>query len=116
MSDWIYVLQQACNDSSQNRIAVRLGVSSSMISQALRGKYPGDLSGLQKRVEGELMGSAVHCPVLGEISSRQCLDCQRMPFAATNAQRVRLYRACRSGCPNSQLNTAVITTDSEGDV
>ena len=103
MSDWIYVLQQACNDSSQNRIAVRLGVSSSMISQALRGKYPGDLSGLQKRVEGELMGSAVSCPVLGEISSRQCLDCQRMPFAATNAQRVRLYRACRSGCPNSQL-------------
>lgn len=103
MSNWIYVLQQACHESSQKRIAVRLGVSSSMISQALRGIYSGDLSGLQQRVEGELMGSEVTCPVLGDISKRQCLDCQRMPFAATNAQRVRLYKACRSGCPYSQI-------------
>ncbi len=103
MSDWIKALQQACQESSQNRVAQRLGVSASMISQALRGRYPGDLRALQQRVEGEFMGAAVQCPVLGEISARQCLDCQAMPFAATNPQRVRLYRACRSGCPHSQI-------------
>lgn len=103
MTDWLETLRQECQQTSQNRVATRLGVSSAMISQALRGIYPGDLNGLRKRVEGELMGSEVSCPVLGDISSRQCLDCQRQPFAATNAQRVRLYRACRSGCPNSQL-------------
>ncbi|TGG92507.1 XRE family transcriptional regulator [Natronospirillum operosum] len=103
MSDWMEVLREECKHTSQNRMAQRLGVSSSMVSQALKGVYPGDLSKLQRRVEGELMGSSVNCPVLGEISTRECLDCQRRPFAATNAQRVRLYRACRSGCPNSQL-------------
>jgi len=103
MSDWLEVLARACRETSQNRVAQRLGVSSSMISQALRRRYPGDLRGLQQRVEGEFMGQMVLCPVLGEISARQCLDCQAMPFAATNAQRVRLYRACRSGCPHSQI-------------
>lgn len=103
MSEWLNVLARVCAESSQNRVAQRLGVSASMISQALRGRYPGDLRALQQRVEGEFMGTVVQCPVLGEISARQCLDCQAMPFAATNAQRVRLYRACRSGCPNSQL-------------
>ncbi|MDC8804251.1 helix-turn-helix domain-containing protein [Halomonas pacifica] len=103
MSSWLDVLARACSDSSQNRVAQRLGVSAAMISQALRGRYPGDLRALQQRVEGEFMGQVVQCPVLGEISARQCLDCQRQPFAATNAQRVRLYRACRSGCPHSQI-------------
>ncbi len=103
MSDWLEVLDQACQKSSQNRVAKRLGVSAAMISQTLKGKYPGDTRKLRIRVEGELMGAAVQCPVLGEISARQCLDCQAQPFAATNAQRVRLYRACRSGCPNSSI-------------
>lgn len=103
MSDWINALRKACEDTSQSRVASRLGVSGSMISQALKGKYPGDTAKLRTRVEGELMGAAVSCPVLGDISSRHCLDCQRQPFAATNAQRVRLYRACRSGCPNSSI-------------
>ncbi|KMQ74032.1 LysR family transcriptional regulator [Marinobacter subterrani] len=103
MSNWLEALDQACQQSSQNRVARRLGVSAAMISQALKGKYPGDMTSLRKRVEGELLGASVDCPVLGRISVRECLDCQRQPFAATNAQRVRLYRACRSGCPNSAI-------------
>jgi len=103
MSDWINALRQACENTSQSRVAKRLGVSGAMISQALNNKYPGDLTNLRTRVEGELLGASVPCPVLGEISVRQCLDYQHQPFAATNAQRVRLYRACRSGCPNSSL-------------
>ncbi len=103
MSEGIEALEKACETSSQNRVAKRLGVSAAMISQALKGKYPGDTRKLRTRVEGELMGASVMCPVLGENSARQCLDCQAQPFAATNAQRVRLYRACRSGCPNSSI-------------
>ena len=103
MTDWLRSLETACSQSSQNRVAKRVGGSAAMISQALKGKFPGDLTNLRKRVEGELMGASVDCPVLGRISVRECLDCQRQPFAATNAQRVRLYRACRSGCPNSSI-------------
>jgi hypothetical protein len=43
--------------------------------------------------------------VLGEISAKTCIDWQAKPFAATNEQRVMLYRACRSGCPYSKLKT-----------
>lgn len=103
MSAWLDVLERACRDTSQTRVAGRLGVSPSMISQALKGKYPGNLDSLRRRVEGALMGQTVKCPVLGEIPANECLDNQRRPFAATNAQRVRLYRACRSGCPHSLI-------------
>lgn len=102
MTDWMKALQDACKETSQAKVAVRLGVSSAMISQALKGKYPGSTETLKQRVEGALMGHVVACPVLGEIPANTCLDHQRAPFAATNAQRVRLYRACRSGCPNSR--------------
>lgn len=40
MSDWINALRQACENTSQSRVAKRLGVSGAMISQALNNKYP----------------------------------------------------------------------------
>lgn len=49
------------------------------------------------------MHATVACPVAGELRMHHCLQNQRMPFAATNPQRVRLYRACRAGCPHSRL-------------
>ncbi len=58
---------------------------------------------MQKAVEGALMGMTVTCPVLQEIPANRCLEIQNQPFAATNPVRVRLYHACRSGCPNSRL-------------
>ncbi|MEX0732876.1 MAG: helix-turn-helix transcriptional regulator [Aquisalimonadaceae bacterium] len=102
MTDWMETLRRACKEKSQARVAAILGVSSAMISQALKGKYPGSTTTLKQRVEGALMGYTVNCPVLGDIPANTCLDHQRAPFAATNSQRVRLYRACRNGCPHSR--------------
>jgi len=96
--DWIEVLRAACADTTQAAVARRLGYRhSSVVSQVLAGKYRGRLDRVEARVRGELMRLTLACPVLGEISTRQCQDEQRKPFAATSHVRVALYKACR-GC------------------
>lgn len=100
---WLDILRQACIDTSQAAVARRLGVSASMINQALKGAYKGDLSRLQGLVEGVFLRQTVHCPVIGEIGRDTCLHHQAEPFKPVNPQRVKLYRACRNGCPNSKI-------------
>lgn len=101
--DWESVLREEISKSSQNKVAKKLGVSASMVSQALKGTYPGNLTLLIERVEGAFMNRSCECPVLGDIPANECLDHQNRPFSATNPQRVRIYRACRNGCTHSHL-------------
>lgn len=98
--DWVLALADECDRTSQNRAGLRLGVTGSLINQVLRAAYKGRLDRIETRVRGELMRQTVACPVLGEISSRQCLDEQSRPRAATNPLRVALYQACRA-CPHN---------------
>lgn len=93
---WIDVLREECERTSQNQVAKRLGVSGPLVSQVLHGNYKGSLDNIQARVEGELMSRTIACPILGDISTRQCLDNQRRKHASTNFMRVRLYQACRT--------------------
>ncbi|MEP1254297.1 MAG: transcriptional regulator, partial [Alphaproteobacteria bacterium] len=73
------------------------------VSQVIGSKYPGDLAKVEDKVRGALMGLVVMCPVLGEIGRDVCLETQALPHVITNSTRTRVYRACRSGCPNSGL-------------
>jgi len=98
--DWIEVLRNACLGSSQIRVAKRLGISSAVVNQLLKSSYKGRLDRMEARVRGEYMREKVYCPVLEEISQRRCQDEQQRGFAATNPQRVAVYKACRSGCPH----------------
>jgi hypothetical protein len=99
--EWIQVLAEECDRASQAKAAARLHVSAAMVNQALRNSYKGRLDRLEERVKGEFMNEKVTCPVVGEISTRECLDNQARPFATTNHVRVALFRACRS-CPNNR--------------
>lgn len=92
--EWILLLAEACDKVGQTSIAKKLGVSSTVISQALSNTYPSPLGSLERRVRGELMNETVACPVLGEITKRRCMDEQGRDYAATNALRVELRRAC----------------------
>ena len=108
MNDWLETLRSACAASSQSAIARQLKQSdgypsAALLNQVLKGSYRGRTDRLQAIVEGELMGQTVVCPVLGSISRSDCEAHQTRKFGYTNPQRVRLYRACRSGCPNSKL-------------
>lgn len=100
LPDWVLLMAQACDRSSQAAVAKRLGVSSAMVNQALKRTYTGAYTTLEARVRGELMGKTHLCPVLGEITTRQCLDEQARKFQPTNPQRIQVWRACNGGCPH----------------
>ena len=103
--DWVIVLAQACDAGTQSAVAKKLGVSSALINTALKKTYTGRMDRIETRVRGELMNERVVCPVLGGITKRRCLDEQVRPYAATNAVRVELRRACPR-CPNVMREAA----------
>lgn len=96
---WIVELAEECDRSSQGKVAKRLGVSATVVNQALQNAYTGRLDRLEQRVRGELLRETVQCPVLGEITKRECLDHQSRPYEATNPMRVKLFQTCPR-CPN----------------
>lgn len=97
MPDWIEVLAEACAESSQNKVAKRLGRSSTLVSQVLRRNYTGDMKAVEDRVRGVLMSSIRNCPAMGEIALNVCQDWQERSrvFSSANSARVLMYRACR---------------------
>ena len=101
MPDWIYALARACDATSQGKVAAQIGISSAAVNQTLGNKYAGRVDTVEIRVRGELMKQVVGCPVLGEISTRDCLDHQKRKFRATNPLRVRLAQTCPD-CPNRE--------------
>lgn len=104
--DWIIALAEACAAHSQTAVAKRLAYSPSAISATLSNSYLGDVEGIAERVRGEFMAHRVDCPIKGSMSRNICLGWQAKPFAATSADRVRMFHACRSGCPHSRLKEA----------
>ena len=103
--DWVLVLAAECDAAgSQNRVAERIGRSASAVSYVLKNRYPGDMAKFEATVRAQLMDERVDCPGLGgEIRRTECLEWQGKDFAATNPVRVRMFRACRGGCPHSNL-------------
>lgn len=101
MPDWIVALAAACDASSQGKVAKQLGCSAAVVNQALGNVYKGRLGGIEARVRGEYMKAVVECPVLGEISTRDCIANQTLKFRPTNPLRVALRRACPI-CPNRE--------------
>ena len=102
--EWVIVMAEAADASSQADVGRKLGVSPAQVNQALRNTYAGRIDRLEARVRGELMNEKVGCPVLGEITKRRCLDEQRRNAGTPqNAVRVELRRACRS-CANRSGN------------
>lgn len=100
--DWIMALAKACDESaSQGKVAACLGISAAVVNQALGNSYRGRMHTVEARVRGELMKETVSCPVLGEISRRDCLDHQKRKFRAINPLRVMLHQACPT-CPNRE--------------
>ncbi|WP_425087017.1 transcriptional regulator [Stappia sp.] len=105
--DWIAELASLADRDGLSGAGKRIGYSPAVVSQVINARYPGDLEKVEERVRGALMGLSVDCPVLGDLSRNQCLDWQKKPYASTSAHRVRMFRACRSGCPHSRVKGGV---------
>lgn len=106
---WLEALRERVSQSSQRKVAEELGVSAAMVNQVLKGTYGGNLDTLRTKVEGTYLDRCVQCPVLGRLKVNECEENQKRPFTASNPQRVRLYRACRAGCPHSRLASTATT-------
>lgn len=100
---WLVELKAQCNSKSQNKVAEELGYSPAVVSQVLKGVYKGDVQGVAEMVCSVYLGKVVICPVMGELEKHRCKQFQKEPFSATNQTRVRRYRACRTGCINSEI-------------
>jgi len=101
LPDWVRVLAEQCDASSQAAAAKRMRVSAGVVSQALSNSYPAALASVEERVRGAFMSFDVACPVLGTIDRARCLHEQKQKYSSANRTKVLLFRACRNGCPNS---------------
>jgi len=97
--DWIVALADACDKTTQGKAARDLGISAAVVNQVLGPVYKGRMDRVETRVRGEYMKAVVTCPVLGPISTRDCLAYQQAKFRATNPLRVALHKTCPT-CPN----------------
>jgi len=98
--DWIVSLATACAESSQGKVAERLGRSAAVVSQVLRAKYPGDMRAVEELARGLFLSATVDCPALGNLPTNECAGWRKKArnFAGANALRVQMYRACHR-CP-----------------
>ncbi|WP_325892999.1 hypothetical protein [Grimontia sp. NTOU-MAR1] len=106
---WFNELRNQVDATSLGSVANAMGVSKAMISQVLNGKYKGNMQRVQGLVESVFMGYTVVCPVLGEIPKHKCAAHQNAKHVGSTPNAIRLWKACRSGCPNSQLDERLTT-------
>ncbi len=103
MPDWVRVLAQACDATSQRVAAERMRYSAPVINQVLAKTYKGSLEAIETAVRGAYLSETVICPVLGDLEKHACMDHQRQPFTNANPIAVKLYRTCRGGCLHSLI-------------
>lgn len=103
LPDWVEELAKEATSTSAVETAKKIGYSAAVLSHVFANAYTGDLTRVEEKVRGALMGATVDCDVLGQIGRDHCLDQQRKPFTATSSIRSKLFRACRGGCPHSRI-------------
>lgn len=99
-ADLMKLLNQKVAESSQAHVARLLNISDSALSQLRSGSYKGTPDAILQRVREVFGNETVRCPVLGEIALGRCAEKRKQTFAATNPQRVALWRACQT-CPQN---------------
>ena len=107
LPDWVERLASECAATSQNKVAVRLNRSASLISAVLRNKYRGDMASVEDLVRGVFERKRVGCPALGEIRLDVCRDWQvkSRTYSNVNSTRQRMFRAC-NGCPKNRKDAS----------
>ncbi|GGI81972.1 transcriptional regulator [Shewanella hanedai] len=102
MSNWVAILAEQASAHGQEGVAKKLGISKAVVSLLINQKYLGDLERMKRLVEGAYMHRMVECPIVGLIPMHLC-DRHQSNKSTSNPVRLRLYRACRSGCEHSSL-------------
>jgi hypothetical protein len=101
LPDWVVALVAACDASSQNKVAKKMGYSNAVISLVLNNTYTGDMDKIEKNVRDFFM-LGVSCPALGEITADQCLAWRNEAKEPTpsSPHKSRMFHACRKCARN----------------
>ncbi|WP_425072556.1 hypothetical protein [Sagittula sp. S175] len=103
MPNWVRVLAEECDRTSQNKAAARIGRSASLVSTVLAGTYQGNMATVEDVVRGALLAETLSCPALGEIGKKDCRDwrSRSREFRNVNTLYVQMFRACNR-CPRNK--------------
>ncbi len=101
--DWIVALARACDATSQNKTAERVGYSASTVSSVLKGTYGGDMRTVEDHVRGVFLSETVRCPVLGALPKNKCATWRKRARSPEliNTLRTTMRRACLE-CPRNR--------------
>jgi DNA-binding transcriptional regulator YdaS (Cro superfamily) len=97
---WVRALARACDETSQQKVAKRVGVSGSCVNQVLKRVYKGRYDRVETKVRGAILGDTVDCPaLLVALPVNLCLENQARDYDSSNHLTVRLARTCPV-CPH----------------
>ena len=100
--DWVVALAQEATSTTAKAAAAKVGYSGAVISTVFSNTYRAPLDPIEAAVRGALMRSAILCPGLdAEITGDACVANQKLKFSSANPRAVKLYYACRGGCPHA---------------
>lgn len=101
LPDWVMTLARACDASSQNKVAAKLGLSSGTVSRLILNGYNGDLAEMRRLTLARLVDDTVECEAFGApIRPSQCLDYRRGRTVRDAAWRAVLTATCPD-CPHN---------------
>jgi hypothetical protein len=104
LPDWVAELADEADRTTGAAVSRKIGYSDSLASQVISRSYRGDLGSVEAAVRGAIMGLTVECPALrGAIGRELCLRHQKQPLSTASPSSVKLYHACRAGCPHSRI-------------
>ena len=95
---WLVLLRNEAEKTSIGKAALRVGYSRTAVSQALAGKYPGDMAKFEAKVLAALeLPMAVTCPYLGlNLPTVMCNDMSTRAAPTHNPVAMNWWRACQS--------------------
>lgn len=112
MPDWVRLLANACDRTSQRAAAERLARSSGYVSRLLSRKYEGSYEEAETIVRAAYAGASVACPAIGDaIPLSGCVRNRRRAGPPRN----HLQQLFARHCPRCPLNTDKPTHDMTGD-
>lgn len=95
--EWFLILKREIENSSQRRVADKLGYSMTAINLVVNGKYKGKTDKIAAKVM--LAYTNITCPFLEQIiTSQQCRDYAHGPAPTHNPAKMQHWRVCQSCC------------------
>ncbi len=106
LPQWVQLLASACDRTSQQSVAERLGRSSGYISRLINNQYPGDMAEAERLVRAAYAGDDVECPIWSAtIPLSACMTNRRRKLPPRNAWQRKYLSVC-PGCPHNTDTSA----------